>query len=1184
MYGSNQHDSQPEWRLPAPPHRPVGQFDVPPPQPPRPQVASYSPATYGQISGLPNPSTSPVSGSADSRTWGVRYNNQQQVHPVYAPPPLPPRPSSTNEQPFAYAQSKTPEQPPPLNTSISPPPPGHDCESFTEAQPSFASNIPPPYVPPPAPVPALSGVPPPPPKIPQNSHPAAQQASQPVRPPLLAQGVGPAATLGSYGFRTNTNSASTGPSALGTGTPSDWEHLGHSTADFDDAPWFPDRPPAHQTQDSVYNSPTYGTGMQPQTLNNTATPPPHMDPNQPTRPSSSFPSRPDTMKRNDSISPISPGTKLGSQPFNPTVPTMMGHQSFTPPPRVDSVSSASSFEDHAESIDNVIDAWVQPLSTAPKLAQQAQPAQQIQPIQSERADSTSRPSPTSQSNRSTPVGTSSPIQSNPSVAQDPGVASPAVPTPLSFQGVTPATKTPDPYEDLDPWSKSSLTRYVAMLRKEAVADSDEERFKIFIAFMAKETKLREILYNIEHDNQNSTTAPQPSVPTPKRTLSRPSERNLTIESGLIPVESEEVPSPAATTEYGDDIDDTASEFSSGGRPIQAKLARRGSQWRPKLSTLPGGEDSANNLSSSPSRKFSVDESAEKQVLEPLVSNPPQPIYTPFQYMEGPQRGSDNLTFARPAYEAYSDLRQSAGSGRIMSNAPAITHQSRSGTVTTTPAADEHDETFLGLIRHKSTAYRAVGRPSTTPVPLLPESLRQGRPNTLFEELRSMVWKPLDKPSESSWQITTREGLVKFPDNFSYIQETVDKWNLSAKNRRHRLDEERMARQEESEEQIDDLFNGKEIGYADINTLEEDFRQTEARIQLSEEREEVENFIAKVFNPLDERLKDEISVLRKSYDSALSQLDRDQKEKNSPTEQCSPSVTMNLINDIHRKLELRFQKRLELALDCERRRKKAERRPLVFMGDMASLRNLDGDFNRMEKRNILEAAKDRDDRANRLMDSFDDAILHGLGINQGLLDELASKTARLDATSLRASGLPDTEVEQVLKSAATFATSLQTDSEAILRSSGIADLALNEADYNVAVAEARYSNSEPDILQRLEIEKKKEDDILRKDMDSKLESIQRSPREIEGTIKRLLEDLSKTPRPPTVVPTSTIADDSTPVNATADVPPIIVRPPTAVPTPPSAAASPAQDTDVEHKERLRRALEEAKKRNAARANH
>jgi hypothetical protein len=466
----------------------------------------------------------------------------------------------------------------------------------------------------------------------------------------------------------------------------------------------------------------------------------------------------------------------------------------------------------------------------------------------------------------------------------------------------------------------------------------------------------------------------------------------------------------------------------------------------------------------------------------------------------------------------------------------------------------------------------------------------------------MVWTPLDKQSESSWHITTREELDKFPDNFSYIQETVDKWETSAQERRSKLEHERTARQEESEAQIDDLFNGKEIGYADINTLEEDFRQSEARIQLNEEREEVDDFMEKVFNPLDERLKTEISALRKSYDSALNQLDRDQKGKSSPVEQCSPSVTMKLVNDIHSKLEIRFQKRLEIALDCERRRKKAERRPLVFMGDMASLRKLDGDFDRMEKRNILEAAKDRDDRANRLMDSFDDAILHGLGMNQSLLDELASKAARLDPATLRASNLPDSEVEQILKSAATFATSLHKDSEAILRSSAVAEVALNDADYNVSVAEARYANSEPDIFQRLEMEKKKEDAILHADLDTKLQSIQKGPRQIEATAKRLLEELKKTPKPatptpapapaPTRVPTKSPSPPAAPEPEEAimtsrppDLLPLELRPATIVPIQspsPPLASRPVVDPEVEHKERLRRALEDAKKRNAARA--
>lgn len=891
----------------------------------------------------------------------------------------------------------------------------------------------------------------------------------------------------------------------------------------------------------------------PTAVDHTSNPTPHVESNQYVP---SAKEAADSFPRRDSVSPISPESTLAQIPPSP---------GRTRPERS---NSGVSFDDRAESIDNVIDAWVRPLTPANKQTRPDQGAV-FPPDEHTRVD------------EATPIETPTPFQSNTTSVQDTTIDIATVTPTTEVRACSTAPREADPYEDLDPWSKSSLTRYVAMLRKETVADSDEERFKIFTAFMSKETKLREILYNIEHDVQTPQELPRAPEPAPQQSPTGSEDEKPAYESGLIPVETEDIPLPPITPEDTNDADDAGSEYSAGGRPIIAKEARRGSQWLPKLSTLPQGESSA-QLSRSPSVPYSADDRAQKQILEPLETNPPRPIYTPFQYTEGPQRGSDNLKFDRPAYQAYSDLRQaSAVSGRVMANAPQPTSRSRSSSFATSPAQNEHDETFLGVIRHRSTAYQTNNRRNTTPLPLLPEALRKGRSDSVVEDLRALVWTPLDKHSESSWHITTRGDLERFPDDFSYIQETIDDWEKATKARRDKVEQERRARQEDSEERIDDLFNGKEIGYADINTLEEDFRQTEARVQLEEERFEVEDFISRVFTPLDERLKEEISALRKSYDSALNQLDRDQKGKNSPIEQCSPSVTMKMVNDTHHKLEIRFQKRLEIALDCERRRKKAERRPLVFMGDTASLRKLDGDFDRMEKRNKLEAARDRDDRANRLMNSFDDAILHGLGMNQSLLDELSSKAARLDLSTLRASGLPDAEVEQILKSVTTFVASLRVDSEEILRSSGVADMALNEADYNVSVAEARYANSEADVFQRLEAEKRKEDAVLQKDLEDKLQSIQKSPREIDAMIQRALEDLGQAPQAASPPPET---EDVATANQTLEVPPLGLRPAIVTPAP---VQTPTPDripeAETEHQERLRKALENAKKRNAARNN-
>ncbi|KAJ5199801.1 hypothetical protein N7472_005005 [Penicillium cf. griseofulvum] len=1134
MYGQPSRSdppSQPEWRLPQRPSQPLQPSQPsqpgppPPPPPPRPPVsyspaAPYSPATYGLVS---NPQRLPSPSGADTTTWGVRFNQNSG-------PPLPPRPTSTNEQRYDYGQSQS-------HPSVATP--------FYGSQPS-----PPPPPPPYTPTPPTS-VPQPPPKIPQGlQHAQAVQGDQMGRAPLLAQGAGPTAMIGSYESRLpilNTNNiTSPGASALGLGSPSDWEHLGPTPGHFDDAAWFPPRK-TPLLRKEAYQPPSRLPGD---------------TPTAPVKNESEVAARPRTDTNETLSSTISEATQSGRATSNSPVSPCTTHGTPTPPPlaRVDTTGSALSMG-RSESIDNVIDAWVRPLSPAHK------------PVQPEHQDRPGAFYQTSPVERSQSAQTSSSFfdhlrsSSNSSARMAEGSRRVATP------------KNQDPFEDMDPWSKSSLERYVAMLRKEAVADLDEERYKIFTAFMAKETKLREILYNIEHEPEITPPTPRAADPAPPQPLSISNKSKPPVESGLIPVSSEEIPPPSpATATEDEDLDDVGSEYSSGGRPLLAKEARRGSQFSPSLSTVPSGAESAHL--SKPLSIMSTD--TQKQALEPLTTNPPRPIYTPFQYKEGPQRGSDNLTFARPAYQAYSDMRQAAVSGRVMSNAPAPTSHSRSNTALASPA--QNDETFLGLIRHKSVAYSKPTERNSPPLPLLPETLRQSRPRSLVEELRTIVLKPLDNQSECSWHITTREGLEGFTDDFSYVRRATDQWEETAQVRRQKLDQERVARQDESEQHIDDLFNGKEIGYADINTLEEEFRQTEARVQLEEERHEVDDFITHVFNPLDEGLKNEISALRKSYDAALDQLNRDQQGKSPPSERDSPSVTMKMINDIHNKLEIRFQKRLDLALDCERRRKKAERRPLVFMGDVAGLRKLDGEFDQMERRNILEACKDRDDRANRLMDSFDDAILHGLGVNQSLLDEVASKAARLDTATLRASGLPDSELEQILKSAATFAASLRADSEAIIRSAGVADMALNDADYAVSVAEARYANSDPDIFSRLGDEKQKEDEKIQDDLNSKLQSIQKEPEQIATTIQRLLLGLHNDPH--TAAPVSPV-QDSFPIRPPSEVPiPPSLRPSTTSPGPSSSPAPVSQSTDedLEHKQRLLRALEAAKQRNAAKGHH
>ena len=185
-------------------------------------------------------------------------------------------------------------------------------------------------------------------------------AGRPERPPLLSQGSGPAAMAGSYVFRPapfiNTSPPSTGASALGPGTPSDWEDIfGPNPGDFDDAAWFPPRQssaaPGHNP--TTFGHPTWDA--------------------QHIRGKRALAVRPSEdriqVRQFQASALVSIGDRTHRQdsPISPC--TTHGVQTPPPPTRVDSDSSAVSAGGHSESIDNVIDAWARPLSPPSKPAQ-----------------------------------------------------------------------------------------------------------------------------------------------------------------------------------------------------------------------------------------------------------------------------------------------------------------------------------------------------------------------------------------------------------------------------------------------------------------------------------------------------------------------------------------------------------------------------------------------------------------------------------------------------------------------------------------------------------------------------------------------------------------------------------------------------------------------------------------------
>ncbi|EER41941.1 conserved hypothetical protein [Histoplasma capsulatum H143] len=1033
MFGSQQPQipsfyppatSQPEWQQPPTnqaPGMPWQPADIaPPPQlPPRVSQAgasSYNPGTYGPMPGAGASSSidqnihsgfSPVGG--DTTSWGVKFNHQLPHHRPQSSlygnqspgPPLPPRPSSAFDHGQSQSQSPVqatpwsapaPTSTPPLqsNQQLYPQTLSMNIsehhsyyqqqepwQTFQDPNAHSAQPIPPP--PPPLP-PAYQaeqqqlsqGQPPYSDQAPtrQYDDPTQQRPPDPAtsEPPTVGQHA--STGNGIYGQHQATPlagfvtalspppnlmspygsllpPASVAPvtpqsppvvstsSALGSGCPSDWEHFSAPHDEIDDTATFnfksnvsPEKPNTYELPSATAPPALNGLNERDHVLS-AENPQSHAVPE---------------LTRKPSPSP----------PVSPNIPARIAPDKPPPLNRADSLSSSVISTDDSTIIDGVIQAWSNPVPPKTTSVDATQPKD---------ASSTSYASEQPH------------IPSSPSPrVHTPKHESPRSTTPKAEQSA-PKTiiKVVDLYEDLDPWYKSSLGRYVTMLRKEMAAESDEERFKIFTHFLNKEAKLREILYGIEDTANTSNNEPT---------------RNLSVRRQSLTLPALNTSKVSAPLEMGDDV----VSYSPGGRPILASaLSARGMAER-----TPAGDV---NLRGRFTHRSDT--------------------------LKGPQRGSGPLTFDRPAFQAYSALRQaSVSSGRTLAHQAA---NAFSGASLESPSMGkaEHDETFIGLIREKSVAYRGRHRGSDPHTKLSGETSVTGNLRTIFDSLRDIIPPTLPNPAANPDVIELRKELEGIQDDFNFIQESIDAWDEQARTRRPELDRQRRVRQEESEHHIDGLFNDKEIGYSDINVLEDEFRETEAQRQLTEERKEFENYLDNVFNPIENRLKDDISRLQAQYDRAVDMLNADTATSDllpgSPkTTKYELSHVMQIAVELFQKLEVRYAKQTEAIIDRERRRKKAERRYYVFLGETSSLKQLDQDFDAMEKSNIMNAAKEKDNRSNTLMDAFDDASMRGLGENQSVLDDIAGKVKRVTAQYLNILGRLPSNTEQIMASALALA--------------------------------------------------------------------------------------------------------------------------------------------------------------------
>ena len=704
-------------------------------------------------------------------------------------------------------------------------------------------------------------------------------------------------------------------------------------------------------------------------------------------------------------------------------------------------------------------------------------------------------------------------------------------------------KSDDPYADLDSWGKASLNRFAAMLREEARAETNKDKLNIFNVFTSRESRLRVVLYGTDDElimppampnekpeiNRTRGTFQEAKVqPTSSNgettkdgavtqavqrtntvTLQRslkalpalPANRDSVIGlpgNALAPLVIETSNGPLGEGDSpSDDI-----QYSPGGRPLVPRLPVRDRRDRvsevqdPPVPSTPSRSDGENHQTHSPSSNAPI----ALQTEEGGGHNTARPLKNNESRSEVKNYLANRKSVIRPYATLTQGSRQSVASfGKGLD----ATSTSFIGTTSTAPtslynvnAQPKEDDASDIVAKRKAQAEHET-----------PELRRFVKAD--FDPLLTILPETDAVIHESRGLTNLQNVMDAIPDDFSFIHHSVVAWDTKAKKLREENDRQRHARQMESEQRIDSLFDDHEIGYGDISELESEFKRSEAARRTDEDRSEYQLFVSDVFNLVWTRLHYELDQLIPHYEQYSKLMNatlagKDMFEESSDRLALAPTMTSFLT--LHTKLEIRHQKAFEAVLERDRRLKKTEISPWYTLSNIDKVKQLEKQFEDAEKKAIIEYCQQRDSRANRLMDVLDQNTLRGVGANQDYMEAIMKAIRRIASgrafASMTGSGDPTVGIEQVEK-AKVITALLATSSEQIVQTFHVADMLLNSADYEVSVAKAKIAKFDAGVLAKLKEERAKEDQKLMGDLQHRLALIREDSRRTNDEIIKLM---------------------------------------------------------------------------------
>ncbi|KAF2405557.1 hypothetical protein EJ06DRAFT_30232 [Trichodelitschia bisporula] len=648
---------------------------------------------------------------------------------------------------------------------------------------------------------------------------------------------------------------------------------------------------------------------------------------------------------------------------------------------------------------------------------------------------------------------------------------------------------------LDPWFRGSLERFRDILYTESNANTVQEKLKVFMDFVNAESSLRgvDLPFGSEGEVQGFKQQKVSPLGTPKPA---PIQTDLKARAASPPSDFIMV--------------DSEPQYSPGGRPILVP--------RQSVTSLPSTPGSDAN-------QFSV------VSVEPKAAPPPdpKPAFKPYRRDTLPDGASAPSVTSPPTVDVkympfvYTPAASTSGKASSPSTTP-VTQPVYTPIYAPPPVAPSSappakgksfskHETFLGeletpIIKPEAplppplkpkTPAPQVQDPPTAPQIFKEPGVKTTR-KTPIELLQSLLPSQSADSTPSKDLRLIRTSLTKYPSDFGFISVLTKSWETGAAQKRDRLEVERRARQDAAEQRTNELYEDQEIGYGDIETLENQAKAEELDRKAAEDREEYASYNRDVFDPVFRTLQEQIGGVMNLYADAEALV----RTGVAGFRALAPlpgdtdlADAVGVALQVHKSLEERYEEVTKAVVERDRRYKRTETKPFYARGDIASMKKMEKAFELNEKRAEIKAKVERAERCKRLWKIVDASMERGVGENEEFMAQVRDAAAQAAARGV------DPEVAKLITEACAVLADVSADSTKLMKHFEVVEMNLNECEYEVSVASAKLKGDGPEYFDRLERERGIEDEKLIEESVKRVQALEGDLREAQTELDVLL---------------------------------------------------------------------------------